>query len=69
MKDRTHDEQVERWANFVKAYPKEWKREHTQFINSQIEMANSFYERLSKMPGGMEKIRQLRNLKQKVPDA
>ncbi len=69
MRDKTHEEYLERWARFVKDHPKEWKMEHTQFINSQIEMANSFYEKLSKMPGGMEKIKQLRNLKQKVPDA
>ena len=67
MKDKTHEEHLERWANFVKAHPNGWRNQHTEFINAQIEMANSFYERLAKAPGGMEKIRQLRNLK--VPDA
>jgi hypothetical protein len=69
MRDKTHEEFLVKWANFVKTHPNEWKQQHTEFINAQIEMANSFYERLSKTPGGMKKIKQLSNLKQKVPDA
>ena len=69
MRDKTHEEFIVRWANFVKTHPNGWKKQHTEFINAQIEKANSFYERLAKAPGGMEKIRKLRDLKRKVPDA
>jgi hypothetical protein len=61
MADKTHDEFIEMWANFVRTHPRsEWKPQHTAFINSQIELANAFYKRLAKVPGGKEKIRNLR---------
>ena len=63
MRDKTHDEFIVMWADYVRTHPRsDWKPQHTAFINSQIEMANAFYERLAKTPGGMEKIRQLRGL-------
>ncbi|HEX7627430.1 MAG TPA: hypothetical protein VF354_00725 [Candidatus Methanoperedens sp.] len=66
MKDRTHDEQVIRWAEFVKTHPRSiWIREVGPLIDSQIIMANAFYERLAKTEGGLEKIRKLRKLEKK----
>jgi len=38
-------------------------REVGPLIDSQIIMANSFYERLAKVEGGIEKIEKLRKLK------
>ena len=64
MRDRTHIEHIERWAEFVKAHPRStWIREVGPLIDSQIIMANTFYERLAKAEGGIEKIRKLRKLK------
>ena len=62
MKDKTHLEQIERWGKFIKTNPNGWKKEHTQFINAQIEKSWRFYERLEKMPGGKEKIKKLRSI-------
>lgn len=63
MRDRTHSEQVIRWAEFVKTHPRSvWIREVGPLVDSQIIMANAFYERLAKTEGGLEKIRQLRKL-------
>jgi len=63
MRDRTHSEQVIRWAEFVKTHPRSiWIREVGPLIDAQIIMANTFYERLSKTEGGVEKIRKLRKL-------
>ena len=63
MKDKTHEEFLVMWANFVKTHPiSEWKPQVSGLVDSQISMANSFYERLAKMPGGMDKIRKLRRL-------
>ncbi len=63
MRDRTHDEQVIRWAEFVKTHPRSvWIREVGPLIDSQIIMANAFYERLAKTEVGLEKIRKLRKL-------
>jgi len=64
MRDNTHKEQVERWARFVRDNPRRvWKGEQARFIDSQIIMANRFYSRLEKTPGGKEKIQELRNMK------
>lgn len=48
MRDKSHTEQIERWARFVKNNPDKWKKEHTLFINAQIEKANEFYSQLDK---------------------
>lgn len=60
MRDKTHLEQIERWAKFVKENPDSWKKEHAQFIDAQIKKSWDFYERLRKTPGGAEKIKKLR---------
>ncbi|MGB8215694.1 MAG: hypothetical protein WCE94_00165 [Candidatus Methanoperedens sp.] len=63
QRDRTHTEHIERWAEFVKTHPREvWIREVGPLIDAQIIMANSFYERLAKVEGGVEKIRKLRKV-------
>ena len=60
QRDRTHAEQVERWANFVKTHPRSVRIKQVRpLVDSQIIMANRFYERLSKTEGGMDKIRTL----------
>lgn len=63
MRDSTHDEQVIRWAKFVKTHPRSvWIREVGPLIDSQIIMANAFYERLAKTEGGIDKIKKLRKI-------
>ena len=62
-RDATHTEQVERWANFVKTHPRSvWIKQVGPLVDSQIIMANRFYDRLAKTENGMEKIRKLRGL-------
>ncbi len=53
------NEQIERWANFIKLN-KDWKKHHTPFIDAQINKANKFYKELSKTKKGREKIKLLR---------
>ncbi len=61
MRDKSHDEHVRKWAEFVRDNPRHvWKAELKPFLDSQIIMANRFYSRLERMPGGKEKIRQLK---------
>lgn len=62
MRDKTHDEQVERWARYVKDNPDKWKSQLKPFIDGQILMAWRFYLKLSQTPEGLEKIKRLRNL-------
>ena len=59
MRDKSHMESVERWANFVKNNPDKWKKYHTEFINAQYGMAQDFIKRLAKQPNGKEKIRKI----------
>ena len=63
MRDKTHDEQIERWARYVKANPDKWKSKIKPFIDSQILMSRRFYKELLKTPEGKEKLKKLRNLK------
>jgi hypothetical protein len=59
MKRKEFDE-VEAWANYIKTHKREeWKPQLKDLIDSQIIIANRFYKRLEKMPGGKEKIRKL----------
>ena len=63
MRDKTHIDQVERWARYVKENPDKWKLKIKSFINSQILMSRRFYKSLAQTEGGKDKIIKLRNLK------
>lgn len=63
MRDPTHDEQILRWANFVKNNPTKWKSKIREFIDSQIIISNRFYRNLLKTEGGEKKIELLRKNK------
>ena len=63
MRDKTHIDQVERWARYVKENPDKWKSKVKPLIDSQILMSRRFFENLAKTNGGKEKIEKLRNLR------
>ncbi|MBI2445809.1 hypothetical protein HYV43_05460 [Candidatus Micrarchaeota archaeon] len=56
MTDYQRLEQIDRWAHYVRDSKGAWKKDHSAFLNAQIQKANAFYERLAKTPGGKEKI-------------
>ncbi len=61
MRDKSHMESVERWANFVKTHPrKEWKKAVNLLINATYEKADSFYHRLEKSEEGREILKRLK---------
>ncbi len=63
MRDKSHKEQIERWAEYVKTHSYEdWKGKVKPFIDAQILMARRFYEKLGKTKKGRDKIKQLRNI-------
>ena len=62
MRDKSHIEQVERWAEHVKNNPQTWKKQLKPFLDAQIIMAIRFYNKLAQTPEGREKIKLLRNL-------
>ncbi len=61
----TREEQIERWANFVKNNPTKWKKIHTEFINSIFDKHGQFRERILKLPDGQEKLIKLYKIKNK----
>ena len=59
MRDKSHEEQIERWAKFVRENPEEWKKHLKPFLDAQIIMANRFYSKLAESEEGKEKIKKL----------
>ena len=61
MRDKTHNDFIKRWANFVKRNQVNvWKPKLNPLIDSQIINANKFYSNLLKTKGGREKLNLLR---------
>ena len=55
----SHDDQIERWAHFVRNNPTKWKKTHTEFINAIFDKHKQFKKRLLKTKGGKEKWKKL----------
>ena len=67
MRDKSHAEFVDRWAEHVKSVPRaEWKAEQTIFINSVFEKAEQFYKNLEKTQEGREILKRLREERKRV---
>lgn len=62
MRDKTHTEQIERWAKYVKDNPSKWKEKLKLFLDAQIIMSRRFYSKLATTKDGRKKIEMLRNL-------
>lgn len=60
-----HKEQIERWANYVKEHPNEWKLKLKPFLDAQIIIARRAYKQLSESEEGRKSILELRNQKDK----
>lgn len=61
-RDKSHKEQIIRWARFVKENPTKCKKPLNSFLDAQIMMARRFYEKLSKTEEGRIKIALIKNL-------
>ncbi|MDP3986829.1 MAG: hypothetical protein Q8P81_01235 [Nanoarchaeota archaeon] len=62
IRDKTHSEQIVRWANHVKSSDN-WKSELNLFIDAQIAIARRAYDELAKSEDGRLKIKKLMELK------
>lgn len=61
MRDKSHMEQVERWAEFVRVSKRsEWKPGLNDFINAQFRKAENFYKRLRETEKGREILERLK---------
>ena len=56
---KTHMEQIDEWADFVRNNPGGWKEMHTDFINSIFENHRRVYRKLVKTRQGKKKILQI----------
>ena len=56
MRDKSHGEQVERWARFVKNNS-DWKKHLKKFLDAQIIMARRAYKKLK--PEYVERLRNI----------
>ena len=61
MRDKTHKDQIERWAKEVKQNPN-WKSELKPFLDAQIINAQNKYKKILSLPNGEDKLRRIRNL-------
>ncbi len=67
MRDKTHNEQIERWAAFIKNKPQEeWRPKFNEFINAQFLLARKFYKNLEKSEKGREILENLRKKRLKM---
>lgn len=60
MRDKTHIEQVVRWAEFCRENPEECKIKTKDLIDSQIIIARRFFKRLSKTKEGRKILERLK---------
>ena len=67
IRDKSHMEAVERWAEFVRNNPrKEWKKAVNVLVNSTYYKADEFYKRLNKTDKGREILKRLIEERKKV---
>ena len=62
MRDKTHKDQIARWAIEVKENPN-WKKELKPFLDAQIINGIRKYKKILLLPNGEDKLRRIRNLK------
>lgn len=61
MRDKTHEDQIERWARHVKNNPN-WKKELKSFLDAQIINAIKKYKEILLLPNGEDKLKRIRGL-------
>lgn len=64
MRNKSHNEQIERWAKFVRTN-KDWKKHLSPFLDAQIIMARRAHKKILSLPDGKNILKQIR----KIPDS
>lgn len=59
LRDKSHVEQIERWAEFVRDNAG-WKKQFKEFSDAQIIIARRVFEKLAQTEEGRRKIKLLR---------
>ncbi|MBI2449725.1 hypothetical protein HYV49_05510 [Candidatus Pacearchaeota archaeon] len=69
MRDKSHMEQVEKWAEYVRNNPRDkWKKVINLLMNATYQKADEFYKRLEKTREGREILARLKKERLKVKD-
>jgi len=63
MRDKTHQEQIERWGYFCRDNPNKSKKQLKLFLDAQIIMARRFYKNLSQTEEGKKILKRLKQEK------
>ncbi len=61
MRNKSHNEQIERWAKFCRENS-DWKKKLKPFLDAQIIIARRIYKKLSESSEGREKIKELKGI-------
>jgi len=60
MRNKTHAEFIDRWANFIKDKPQEeWRPRFNEFIDSQFDMAKQFRDNMNKTEEGRQALKRV----------
>lgn len=62
-RDQSHQNQVERWAQFCLENPEEWKKIQKEFIDAQFFMAERFYQKLMQTADGRKIFYELKKMR------
>jgi len=58
MRDKTHLEFIERWADFIKNKSQsEWRPKFNEFIDAQFDIAKRFRDNMEKTEQGRENLK------------
>jgi len=61
MRDKSHMESVEKWAEFVRNNPRsEWKKAVNMLVDATYKKSNEFYKRLEQTAKGREILERLK---------
>ncbi len=63
MRDKSHKEQIERWAKYVKENPDKWKSKLKPFLDAQIIISRRFFKKLSETSEGRIKLKRIKLLR------
>jgi hypothetical protein len=60
MRDKTHLEFIDRWAEFIKSRPQEeWRPKFNEFIDAQFEIAKRFRANMEKTAEGKQALKRV----------
>ncbi|OGJ12828.1 hypothetical protein A3K82_00740 [Candidatus Pacearchaeota archaeon RBG_19FT_COMBO_34_9] len=62
LRDKSHQEQIERWARYVRDNSN-WKEKLKPFLDGQIIMARRAYKTLSETKDGKRRIKLIKKLR------